>query len=176
MHCTCNLKAPWALSPHLQEFRLYRQVESNDQREASFESMRSSVCPQTKHLPRENYGLFVEDPNVLGNASLFKMEQRLLRFGVLDRQLLATMTGSTGAEPRGFDPSGLNKRQAQLSAPPGVTPPVQAQLALGMSHQLLQCRGAILADTFMTPYCLQEISQRFRRVLRGRSQLPLLIP
>lgn len=93
---------------------------------------------QTKHLPRENYGLFVEDPNVLGNASLFKMEQRLLRFGVLDRQLLATMTGSTGAEPRGFDPSGLHKQQAHLTAPAGVTPPVQAQLALGMYHMLAE--------------------------------------
>ena len=72
---------------------------------------------------------------MLGNASLFKMEQRLVRMGVLDRQLLASMTGSAWVEPRGIDPSGMHKRQAQL--PPAASGsaasiPPQAQLALGV--------------------------------------------
>ena len=88
---------------------------------------------QSKHLPRENYGLFVEEPGVLGNTSLFKMEQRLVRMGVLDRNLLAAMTGSAGAGPRGIDASDLHKQQMQLPANgEAAAPPTQAQLALGM--------------------------------------------
>ena len=89
---------------------------------------------QRNHLPRENFGLFVEDPNVLGNTSLFKMEQRLLRMGVLDRNLLSAMTGSASAGPRGIDPSGLRKQKAQDSGKPGAAGalPQQVQLALGI--------------------------------------------
>ena len=88
----------------------------------------------------------MEQPGTLGNNSLFKMEQRLYRMGVLDRALLAAMTGSAGAGPRGFDASGLHKKQHQ--APAGEAEvPVQAQLALGENHRNYAGRGSVFSQS-----------------------------
>ena len=55
------------------------------------------------------------------------MEQRLVRMGVLDRPLLAAMTGAASAGPRGIDASAL---KAQPLDQPQALPPAP-NLALG---------------------------------------------
>ena len=50
---------------------------------------------QTKHLPREDFGLSVERQGPMGNTSLFKMEQRLSKMGMLNRPALAMLLEPT---------------------------------------------------------------------------------
>ena len=85
---------------------------------------------QSRYNPREAFGLFVEEAGVLGNNSLFKMEQRIMRMGVLDRSLLAIMTGGASAGPRGIVASTLKVQPFEHQLQQIAEPPT-ASLALG---------------------------------------------
>ncbi len=75
--------------------------------------------------------MFADQPG-LGDSSLFKMEQRLVRQGVLDREALADLTAYEGPRLTGTT-SGLERRLLLMTADapqPKALPPA-AQLAIG---------------------------------------------
>ncbi|GAX76484.1 hypothetical protein CEUSTIGMA_g3929.t1 [Chlamydomonas eustigma] len=84
-------------------------------------------------IPRENFGLFVDRADALGSCSLFKMEQRLVLQGVLDRAAVAELTTSSAAGFRLTGPmkSPIKQLLFKADAVPTTAVPTQGSLDVG---------------------------------------------
>jgi hypothetical protein len=94
-----------------------------------------NVDVQRDFIPRENYGLFVDRADTLGRNSLFKMEQRLVLQGVLDRAAVAELTTSSVAGFRLTGPVTSPTKQLLFKADalPTAAVTLQGSLDVGKS-------------------------------------------